>query len=71
MSTPAAQSGSSATGALMGHLLNPDGSALAIDGLWGLEFGTGSANSGPTNTLFFTAGPADETHGLFGSLVTK
>ena len=59
------------TGALMGHMLRPDGSALAIDGLWGLAFGTGSANSGPTNTLFFTAGPADESHGLFGTLVAK
>jgi uncharacterized protein (TIGR03118 family) len=59
------------TGALLGHLLNPNGSPLAIDGLWGLEFGTGSTASGPTNTLFFTAGPEDESHGLFGKLVTK
>jgi len=59
------------TGALLGHLLNPNGSPLAIDGLWGLEFGTGSAASGPTNTLFFTAGPEDESHGLFGKLVVK
>jgi uncharacterized protein (TIGR03118 family) len=42
---------------------------LAIDGLWALEFGLGSlANNGPTDTLFFTAGPDDESHGLFGTI---
>ena len=55
------------TGALLGHMLRPNGSALAIDGLWGLAFGTGGP-SGPTNTLLFTAGPDHESHGLFGSL---
>jgi len=32
-------------------------------------FGAGNANSGPYNTLFFTAGPNDEDDGLFGTLV--
>jgi uncharacterized protein (TIGR03118 family) len=40
---------------------------ITIEGLWGLEFGNG-ANGGDANTLFFTAGPGDETHGLLGSL---
>jgi uncharacterized protein (TIGR03118 family) len=40
---------------------------LAIDGLWALEFGNDSA-AGPSSTLFFTAGPDDESHGLFGSI---
>ena len=40
---------------------------IAIDGLWGLSFGNG-ASAGDVNTLFFTAGPGDEEHGLFGSL---
>jgi hypothetical protein len=26
------------------------------------------ANNGPTTTLFFTAGPDDESHGLFGTI---
>jgi len=26
------------------------------------------ANNGPTDTLFFTAGPDDESHGLFGTI---
>jgi hypothetical protein len=39
-----------------------------IDGLWALEFGHGAASNGPANTLFFTAGPDDEAHGLFGTI---
>jgi uncharacterized protein (TIGR03118 family) len=42
--------------------------ALAIDGLWSLQFGLGDAKNGATDTLFFTAGPADEKHGLFGTI---
>jgi uncharacterized protein (TIGR03118 family) len=50
-----------------GELRGPDGTPLTIDGLWALEFGLGGA-SGPPTTLFFTAGPDDESHGLFGSI---
>jgi uncharacterized protein (TIGR03118 family) len=50
-----------------GQLRNGSGQTIAIDGLWALEFGNG-ANGGPTNTLFFTAGPDDEMHGLFGRI---
>ena len=55
------------TGRFLGNMLNPDGTTLKIDGLWGLAFGNGGA-SGPGNALFFTAGPNDESDGLFGSL---
>jgi uncharacterized protein (TIGR03118 family) len=41
---------------------------VKIDGLWALQFGMGSANNGPTDSLFFTAGPNDESHGLFGTI---
>jgi uncharacterized protein (TIGR03118 family) len=51
-----------------GFLHGTNGAPLRIDGLWALAFGTGSAASGPTTTLFFTAGPEDESHGLFGTL---
>ena len=48
------------------------GQALTISGLWGLSFGGGSAaNNGPTNTLFFTAGPNGENDGLFGMITAK
>jgi uncharacterized protein (TIGR03118 family) len=55
------------TGHFLGNVLNPNGSTLNIDGLWALGFGNGG-NSGPGNTLFFTAGPDNETNGLFGTL---
>ena len=47
------------------HLIDSDGEALVIDGLWGLAFGNGS-NGAATNSLYFTAGISDEAHGLFG-----
>ncbi len=50
-----------------GELRGTDGKALAIDGLWALEFGNDGA-AGPSGTLFFTAGPNDEADGLFGSI---
>jgi uncharacterized protein (TIGR03118 family) len=55
------------TGALSGTLGKAGGAALTIDGLWGIAFGPG-VNSQPTNTLFFTAGPGDEAHGLYGRI---
>ena len=47
---------------------NADGKDISIDGLWALEVGN-SNNNGTPNDLFFTAGPADETQGLFGKIV--
>ena len=51
-----------------GQLRTADGGVLSIDGLWALQFGKGAANNGPTDTLFFTAGPNDEADGLFGTV---
>jgi uncharacterized protein (TIGR03118 family) len=51
-----------------GQLRSTTGAPLSIDGLWALEFGQGAPNNGPTDTLFFTAGPNDEENGLFGSI---
>jgi uncharacterized protein (TIGR03118 family) len=50
-----------------GFVKNPNDSLLFIDGLWSLTFGNGGP-AGPATTLFFSAGPAHETHGLFGTL---
>jgi uncharacterized protein (TIGR03118 family) len=55
------------TGEFDGQLSDSQGQPITIDGLWSLKFGNGS-DSGPTNTLFFTAGIDDEAHGLFGTL---
>ncbi len=50
-----------------GVLRRPGGEPIWIDGLWALAFGNGGP-AGPTNALFFTAGPQDESHGLFGKI---
>jgi len=44
-----------------------DGKPISIDGLWSLTAGNGGSGGDP-NKLYFTAGPQNETHGLFGSL---
>jgi uncharacterized protein (TIGR03118 family) len=51
-------------GLLKGHR---DG-AVTIDGLWALTFGNHGSAGGSADTLFFTAGPDGESHGLFGFL---
>jgi uncharacterized protein (TIGR03118 family) len=55
------------TGHFRGVLRGAPSRPLKIDGLWALSFGNG-AGAGPTNTLYFTAGPDDEVHGLFGTV---
>lgn len=52
----------------IGFVKNPDDSLLTIDGLWSLTFGN-NGSAGPSTTLFFSAGPDKEAHGLFGTLV--
>jgi uncharacterized protein (TIGR03118 family) len=51
----------------IGFVRNPDDSLVTIDGLWSLTFGN-NGGAGPSTSLFFTAGGADELHGLFGTL---
>ena len=58
------------SGAFVGTLGKSDGAPIVIDGLWGIAFGNG-INAQPTNTLFFTAGPAEEKHGLYGRIDLK
>lgn len=53
-----------------GTLRHPSGRAIAISGLWGIGFGNGGP-SGPTNVLYFAAGPGGEAHGLFGSITAE
>ena len=56
----------------VGLLHSAAGRPIQIDGLWALQFGHGTnavGANGLTTTLFFTAGPSDEDHGLFGSIV--
>jgi len=53
------------TGKFVDSIKNSGGVAIVIPGLWGIEFGGGTAANGNTNELFYTAGPSD-TNGYFG-----
>jgi uncharacterized protein (TIGR03118 family) len=55
------------TGSFKGRLRDMSNAIIKIDGLWALGFGNDAA-AGPATTLFFTAGPGDEQHGLFGTI---
>lgn len=55
------------TGALLGELRDESDTGIVIDELWALQVGNGG-NGGDINTVYFTAGPAEEKHGLFGKL---
>ncbi len=57
-----------ADGKFRGLLKGVHEGPLVIDGLWALTFGNGGAAGSP-HTLFFSAGPQDESHGLFGALI--
>jgi uncharacterized protein (TIGR03118 family) len=50
-----------------GTLRGADNRPLEIDGLWALQFAQGG-NNGTAGTLYFTAGPNDESDGLFGRI---
>ena len=52
-----------------GTLRGLNGQPLFIGGLWALQFGSGAANNGQRNHLYFTAGPNGETAGLFGRII--
>jgi uncharacterized protein (TIGR03118 family) len=54
------------TGEVLGILRGTAGRPLAIDGLWGLM--VGDAAAGGPNSVWFSAGPDDEQHGLLGIL---
>jgi uncharacterized protein (TIGR03118 family) len=53
-------------GRLVDQLEDVHGKPLVIEGLWTLTLG-GGRNSSP-DTLYFSAGPNDETNGLFGTI---
>ncbi|MGC2462741.1 MAG: TIGR03118 family protein [Steroidobacteraceae bacterium] len=54
----------------VGPLTVINGGTLAIPGLWSLVFGNGDSDK-PLTTLFYTAGFADQTDGVFGSITTS
>lgn len=58
------------SGRFVGQLRAQNHHPLEIEGLWGLAFGNGFAAQ-PVNTLYFSAGPSDEEHGLYGRITAK
>ena len=48
--------------------LQDQGVPISINGLWAIVFPQNNIPSGDQNQLFFTAGPQEENHGLFGYL---
>jgi uncharacterized protein (TIGR03118 family) len=56
------------TDTFVSQLTGPNGVTLAIDGLWALNVGNGGS-AGSDQKLYFTAGPDDESNGLFGVLI--
>ncbi len=55
-------------GQFLGQLHNQH-STIEIEGLWALSFAPTTATTIDPMRLYFTAGPADETDGLFGYLI--
>ena len=53
-----------------GQLKDPTGKPIVIDGLWGIGFGNGG-KAGPTNVLYFAAGPHEESGGLYGKICSS
>jgi uncharacterized protein (TIGR03118 family) len=53
-----------------GPLMSSSGQPFAFPGLWSLVFGNGDADK-PLTTLFYTAGFADQTDGVFGGITVS
>ena len=55
------------TGKFLGQVMDSNNKPITNPGLWDMVFGAGG--TGDPNTLYFTAGSATQTHGLFATLV--
>ena len=56
--------------AFLGQLAASDGTPLSIDGLWALTSGN-DGSAGSSSLIYFSAGPGDESHGVFGVLTPE
>ncbi len=59
-----------ASGTFLGALQDANGEDIVINQVWGIEFGNGG-NGGQLSELFFTAGPDNYAHGLFGKITAN
>lgn len=55
------------TGAYQGTLQDQTGTNIALPGLWSLYVGNGGSG-GDKDTVYFTAGPGGQKHGILGSI---
>jgi uncharacterized protein (TIGR03118 family) len=55
------------SGRFLDQLKDDKGNVISIDRIWGITFGNG-VSLGDANSLYFVAGPNNETCGLFGKL---
>jgi len=55
------------SGAFLGALKDTSGNTIKIPGLWAVSFGSGAL----VDTLFFTAGPGGQKHGIIGSITAN
>jgi hypothetical protein len=54
-------------GTFTGTLSDSTGAAIALDGLWGIALGN-DVMSQPSTTLFYAAGPKEESGGAYGRI---
>jgi uncharacterized protein (TIGR03118 family) len=54
------------SGAYLGFLKDASGKAIEVDDIWAIQFGHDGGPNGAHNQLFFTAGPDNYGHGIFG-----
>jgi uncharacterized protein (TIGR03118 family) len=59
------------TGGFLGPLRDAKGNPIEVDDIWAIQFGLGGASNGPTNQLFFTAGPNNYAGGIFGVITAN
>jgi uncharacterized protein (TIGR03118 family) len=60
-----------ATGAFIDQMKDANGAPILNASLWDMVFGAGGAQSGDPNTMYITAGLANEMHGLFAAITAS
>jgi uncharacterized protein (TIGR03118 family) len=60
-----------ATGAFVDQMKDMTGAPIVNASLWDMVFGGGGAQSGDPNTMYITAGLANEMHGLFAAITAN
>lgn len=60
-----------ATGAFIDQMKDSTGAPIINGSLWDMVFGAGGAETGDPNTMYMTAGLANEMHGLFAAITAN